>query len=245
MNSGSHDARAAVFAVRSRQVVFVAGMALMVGGVWALLNGRTALAIVLFVVAGVAVLARGMWTVKRGLAAVAELERAQVPAASSATPADPAAVDRVVGDLVGMNSDGLPYLITASSTASGVRVEVRWKVEEMRWRTLFVRGTQAYAWRMEVDLDPAKSVYKFTEYSGSASARSAFSPGGAFVHANWKWSRGKTAGKMSATFVEGPDGQITMRRIRPADAKGPVFTVLRNNGWRPRLDWFGARMFER
>jgi hypothetical protein len=127
-----------------------------------------------------------------------------------------------------------------------VRVEVRWKVEEARWRTMFVRGTQAYAWRMEVDLDPAKSVYKFTEYSGSASTRSALSPGGAFVHANWKWRRGKTAGQTSATFVEGADGQITVNRvIRPADAKGPVFTVLRNNGWRPRLDWFGARMFEK
>jgi hypothetical protein len=33
--------------------------------------------------------------------------------------------------------------------------------------------------------------------------------------------------------------------IKPADAKVPVFTVLRNNGWRPRFDWFGARLFEK
>lgn len=33
--------------------------------------------------------------------------------------------------------------------------------------------------------------------------------------------------------------------IKPADAKVPVFTVLRNNGWRPRRDWFGARLFEK
>ena len=33
--------------------------------------------------------------------------------------------------------------------------------------------------------------------------------------------------------------------IKPADAKVPVFTVLRNNGWRPRLDWGFLRMFEK
>ncbi|SDU58643.1 hypothetical protein SAMN04488563_2961 [Jiangella alkaliphila] len=33
--------------------------------------------------------------------------------------------------------------------------------------------------------------------------------------------------------------------IRPADAKIPVFTVLRNHDWRPCLDWFDARLFEK
>lgn len=39
-----------------------------------------------------------------------------------------------------------------------------------------------------------------------------------------------------------PDGAVM---IKPADAKVPVSTVLRNNGWRPRFDWFGARLFEK
>jgi hypothetical protein len=242
----SNDARAAQFAVGSRKVVFVAGLALMGGGIWAITSGRTALGVVLFVVAWITILARGLWTVRRGLKAVSEHKKAQIPEATGGTRANPASVDRVVADLVGMNSDGLPYVIAASQTATGVRVEVRWKVEEMRWRTLFVRGKQAYAWRMEVDLDSARARYKFTEYSGSASIRSALSPGGEFVHGDWTWTRGRTAGKTSATFVEGSDGQITVRGgIRPADAKIPVFTVLRNNGWRPRLDWFGARLFEK
>ncbi|NEE01981.1 hypothetical protein [Phytoactinopolyspora halotolerans] len=258
MSTVSDDTRAAQFAVRSRKVVIVAGVALMTGGAWALVSGRTALGIVLIVVAGLAVLARGMWTVRRGMKAISTHEKPQIPETAVRTQADPAPIDRVVAELVGMNSDGLPYLIAASHTAAGVRVEVRWKVEEMRWRTLFVRGKQAYAWRMEVDLDPAKAQYTFAEYSGSASVRSALSPGGAFVHADWKWSRGKTAGKRSATFAEGSDGQVTVQGgfgprtswegavgIRPADAKIPVFTVLRNNGWRPRLDWFGARLFEK
>lgn len=49
--------------------------------------------------------------------------------------------------------------------------------------------------------------------------------------------------------VTGPDGPRTSWEgavmIKPADAKVPVFTVLRNNGWRPRRDWFGARLFEK
>lgn len=252
------DDRAARFAIRSRRIVFFVGMALAIGGVLAIVQGNVALGVVLLVLAGLAVLARGAWTMRRGLKAVSEREKAQVPEPAGGSAAAPTPVDRVVADLLGMNSDGLPYLIEASRTPQGARVDVRWKVEEVRWQTLFVRGKQAYAWRMEVDLDPSAGTYKFVEYSGSASVRSALSPGGGFVHANWKWTRGKTAGQRSGTFVEGADGQITVRgsdgprtswegvaMIRPADAKVPVFTVLRNNGWRPRFDWFGARMFEK
>lgn len=252
------DERAARFAVVSRIVVLIAGFVLAAGAVWAFLAGNVVLGIVLIVVTGLVVLARGLWTVRRGFAAAAERERARVPAASGGTTSAPTPVDRVVADLTGMNSEGLPYLITSTPSADGVRVEVRWKVEEMRWATLFVRGKQAYAWRMEVDLDPATGHYAFTEYSGSSSVRTAVSPGGAFVRADWNWTRGKTAGKTSASFAEGADGQVMVRgadgprtswegavMIRPADAKIPVFTVLRNHGWRPRFDWFGARLFEK
>lgn len=78
------------------------------------------------------------------------------------------------------------------------------------------------------------------------------------AYGDWTWRKGKTSGSRSATFVEGADGQVHVTgtggtrtswegavTIRPADAKIPVFTVLRNNGWRPRFDWFGARLFEK
>jgi hypothetical protein len=170
----------------------------------------------------------------------------------------PAPVEDVVTQLVGMNSDGLPYTIEASRGPDGVRVTVRSKSEEMRWQTHFVRGSQAYAWRMEVDLDPSTAHYTFAEHSGQAAFRAAAGPLGAEAYGTWTWTKGKTAGRTSATFVEAADGQITVTRpdgprtswegavmIKPADVKVPVFTVLRNNGWRPRFDWFGARLFEK
>ncbi|WP_407319008.1 hypothetical protein UQW22_01155 [Isoptericola halotolerans] len=250
--------RTARIAVLSRKVVFVVGLALIALGVLALLNDQLVLGIVLVVVAGVIVFARGMWTLRRGLRSVAERERADVPEAPVVAPGAASAVDRVVADLVGMNSDGLPYLIDARRTDDGVRVEVRWKVEEVRWQTLFVAGKVAHHWRMEIDLDPARTTYKFIEYSGKADARAAIGPGGVAADASWTWHRGKTSGQRNLTIVEGADGQVTVAgaggprtswegvaSIRPSDAKVPVFTVLRNHGWRPRFDWFGARMVEK
>ncbi|WP_053202398.1 hypothetical protein [Jiangella muralis] len=246
------------FAVISRRVVFVVGSALLAGGVLAILDDQVVLGIALIVVASLAVAWRGLLTVRRGRRALADRDRAQVPDRPVRGADDPAPVEDVVAALVGMNSDGLPYEIDASQSPDGLRVEVRWKHEEMRWRTLFVRGSQAYAWRMEVGLDPSSARYRFVEHSGTAAVRAAAGPLGAVAYGNWTWKKGKTSGGTSATFVEGADGQVTVTgpdgprtswegvvMIKPADAKVPVFTVLRNNGWRPRLDWFGARMFEK
>ncbi len=246
------------FAVISRRVVFVVGSVLLVGGVLAILNDQVVLGIALVGVAFLAVLWRGLLTLRRGQRATADRERAQVPDGPVRGTDVPATVDEVARQLVAMNSDGLPYKIEASRSADGVRVDVRWKDEEMRWQTLFVRGSKAYAWRMEVDLDPSTARYKFVEHSGEASVRAAAGPTGAVAYGNWAWKKGKTSGGTSATFVEGADGQVTVVgptgprtswegavMIKPADAKVPVFTVLRNNGWRPRLDWFGARFFEK
>jgi hypothetical protein len=246
------------FAVISRRVVFVVGSVLLVGGVLAILNDQVVLGIALVVVAFLAVLWRGLLTLRRGQRALADRERAQVPDGPVRGADVPATVDEVARQLVAMNSDGLPYKIEASRSADGVRVDVRWKDEEMRWQTLFVRGSKAYAWRMEVDLDPSTARYKFVEHSGEASVRAAAGPTGAVAYGTWAWKKGKTSGGTSATFVEGADGQVTVVgptgprtswegavMIKPADAKVPVFTVLRNNGWRPRLDWFGARFFEK
>ena len=246
------------FAVISRRVVLVVGSALLAGGVLAILNDRVVLGVALILVAVLAVVWRGLLTVRRGQRALAGRERAQVPDGSVRGAEAPAAVDEVARQLVAMNSDGLPYRIEAARHGDGVRVDVRWKDEELRWQTLFVRGSTAYKWRMEVDLDPSTARYKFVEHSGQASVRAAAGPTGAVAYGNWAWKKGKTSGGTSATFVEGADGQVTVLgpngprtswegavMIKPADAKMPVFTVLRNNGWRPRLDWFGARLFEK
>lgn len=246
------------FAVISRRVVFVVGSALFVAGVLAILNDQLALGIGLILVAALGVAWRGLLTVRRGRRALAARERAEVPDGPVRGADAPAPVEDVVAQLVGMNSDGLPYQIDAARGADGVRVTVQWKHEEMRWQTLFVRGSQAYAWRMEVDLDPSKATYKFVEHSGTAAVRAAAGPLGATAYGTWTWKKGKTSGGTSMTFVEGADGQVTVTgpagprtswegavMIKPADAKVPVFTVLRNNGWRPRRDWFGARMFEK
>ncbi|WP_141711876.1 hypothetical protein [Jiangella alba] len=242
----------------SRRVVFVVGSALLVGGVLAILDDQVVLGIALLVVASLAVVWRGLVTVRRGRRALADRERAEVPAGAVRSADDPAPVEDVVAALMGMNGDGLPYAIDASPTSDGVRVDVKWKHEEMRWQTLFVRGSQAYSWRMEVDLDPSKARYAFVEHSGTAAVRAAAGPLGAVAYGTWTWKRGKTSGGTSATFVEGADGQVTVTgpagprtswegavMIKPADAKVPVFTVLRDNGWRPRRDWFGARLFEK
>jgi hypothetical protein len=244
--------------VISRRIVFVVGLVLVGGAVLAFLNGQTVLGIVLLVITFLAVMARGLATVLRGQRALADRERAQVPDGPVRAAEAPAPVEDVVAQLVGMNSDALPYQIDATRGPDGVRVTVQWKHEEMRWQTLFVRGSQAFAWRMEVDLDPATAQYKFVEHSGKASVRAAAGPLGATAYGNWTWTKGKTSGGTSATFVEGADGQVTVTgpdgprtswegvvMIKPGDAKVPVFTVLRNNGWRPPRDWSGARLFEK
>lgn len=258
MSGGQGPTKDQQFAVVSRRIVFVVGSIFFIGGVLAILSDQLLLGIVLVLVAALGVVWRGMWTFRRGQRALAEHERAQVPDGPVRATGAPAPVEDVVAQLVGMNSDGLPYQIDATRSHDGVRVTVQWKHEEMRWQTLFVRGSQAFAWRMEVDLDPAKAQYKFVEHSGKASVRTAAGPMGATAYGNWTWQKGKTSGGVSASFVEGADGQVTVTgpagprtswegavMIKPADAKVPVFTVLRNNGWRPPRDWSGARLFEK
>ncbi|MEV0624241.1 hypothetical protein AB0I81_63995 [Nonomuraea sp. NPDC050404] len=258
MSGGRAPSKDQRFAVISRRVVFVGGSALFVAGILAALNGQVGLGLALFAITFLAVMARGLMTVIRGQRALADRDRAQVPDGPVRSSDAPAPVEQVVAALLGMNGDGLPYRIGAFPGPDGVRVDVQWKNEEMRWQTLFVRGSQAYAWRMEVDLDPSTGRYKFVEHSGKASVRAAAGPMGAVAYGEWTWQKGKTSGSRSATFVEGADGQVTVTgpggprtswegavMIKPADAKVPVFTVLRNNGWRPRFDWFGARMFEK
>ena len=258
MSGGQGSSKDQRFAVISRRVVFVVGSVFFVGGVLAILNGRRGLGIALIVAPSLGVVWRGLWTVT---ARPARARRAGPRAGARRPgpgPGAPAPVEDVVAALVGMNSDGLPYQIDATRSADGVRVDVKWKNEEMRWQTLFVRGSQAYAWRMEVDLDPAKAQYKFVEHSGKASVRAAAGPLGRNGLRQVDVAEGQDGGRHVGNLRRGRrrPGQSDRtgrnphlvggrRQIKPADAKVPVFTVLRNNGWRPRFDWFGARLFEK
>lgn len=248
------------FAVISRRVIFFSAYVVIPLGVLAIVTGRVALGITIIALFFVVVVVRVVWMAKRGLKAQAERrEVAEVADVAVATPGSPSPVDQVVGELLALNSDRLPYLLEAQQGADGrVAVEVRWKSEEMRWQSLFVKGKVAYAWRMELDLDPARSRYAFVEYSGTADSRTVVGPGGASSRASWTWHRGKTAGRLNMSFAEGADGKVHVASsgetrsswegavsIRPSDAKTPVLTLLRNHGWRPRFDWFGARLFEK
>lgn len=245
------------FARTSRRFVFYASYVLAAGVVVAFLAGRPGLGWVLVGVIFVLLWARGGMTIARGMKAVRQREKAVVPAAPVAAAAGPVPVDQVIAALVGMNSDGLPYVIESVAGPKGPRVEVRWKIEELRWETLFTKGEKALMWRMEVDLDPSSGHYRFVEYSGLASRQAVFGPGALGLRADWTWSRGKTAHQTNASFFEGADGQVQVVStgeertswegaiaITPGDAKKPVFTVLRTHGWTPRLDWAGARLFE-
>ncbi|MGH1564800.1 hypothetical protein [Mumia sp. DW29H23] len=258
MSTGRSQTPEERFAVLSRKAVVLTGYALGALAVVAFVADRTAVGVTLVVVIFVMVVVRALWTLRRGLRVVAARKKATVAVAPVATPRAPSPVDRVVGDLLAINDDELPYRLDATRTPDGVQVDVRWKSEELRWQTLFVRGSVAYTWRMEVTLDPERAQYRFTERSGTAKTRSAVGPGGVTLDGGWTWKRGKTAAQRAMSVSEGADGQVQVRgghevrtswegvtHIQPADAKVPVFTVLRNHGWRPRLDWFGARLFER
>ncbi|WP_370614574.1 hypothetical protein [Mumia sp. Pv 4-285] len=255
MDGSSREAR---FAVLSRRVLVLTAYALAAVAVVAFVTDRNTLGIAIVVLIGVLAFARAMWTVVRGLREIKRTKTELPTALVVATPDEPALVDVVVPALLALNSDDLPYRIDAAPTPGGVHVDVRWKSEELRWQTLFVRGRVAYSWRMEVRLDPTSARYAFTEWSATAKTRAAAGSGGIALDGRWTWKKGKTAYQRSMSFREGADGQVTVAGdtgprtswvgvtyIRPGEAKEPVFSVLRNHGWRPKHDWFGARLFEK
>lgn len=227
-------------------------------GALMLSTGRTALGIACFVLAFCCGMGIVLTAVVKAAAQQRGRARAEVVERPVASPASPTSLDAVVGALTEINDEDLPYEVTAQRTEQGARIVVRWKTEELRWQTLFSRGSRTYAWKMNVDLDPAHSRYRFVEYSASAARTTRVGPGGLHVDGSWEWKRGKTAGQIQMSGVMTADGEVTSTSnqgvrtswegavsIRPADAKIPVFTVLRNHGWRPRADWWGARLFEK
>lgn len=229
-----------------------------VAGALVLSTGRTALGIACLVLAFCCGMGIVVTAVVKIVAQQRGRTRAVVAERPVASPARPSSLDAVVGALAGINDEDLPYEVSAQRTERGARVVVRWKTEELRWQTLFSRGSRTYAWKMDVDLDPAHSRYRFVEYTASAARSTRVGPSGLQVDGGWNWQRGKTAGRIQVSGVMTADGEVTSTSnqgvrtswegavsIRPGDAKVPVFTTLRNHGWRPRVDWWGARLFEK
>ncbi|QAY69960.1 hypothetical protein [Xylanimonas protaetiae] len=228
-----------------------------VGGTLAYLFGSTPAAFALWglAVAGAVVVA--VTGVRTGLAQAVRRPRATA-AGVIATPAAPAPLDAVLAALDDLNDPDLPFEIGAEPTPDGAVVTVRWRVEELRWKTLFTQGSYVTNWKMVVRLDAARARYRFLEYTSQARHEEGVWP----PRADWDWKGtvGKTAGQMTLHVVMTPAGSVGTTTqgldgprtswvgavsIRPADAKVPVLTTLRNHGWRPRADWAGARLFER
>lgn len=240
---------------RVYRTVYVVVMAAGVGGFLAYTADRTALAVVLWVVAGLGALSMIGTALVKGLRQASAGPKAQAgPVVASAEA--PASLPAVLAALDALNDPELPYEIVAAPTAGGAEVTVRWRIEELRWRSLFGRGEVVYNWKMVVALDGAQHRYGFTEYQAETKNEQSVWP----PRAAWRWEgfRGKTAGQVKLSVVMTSTGEVTTSApegprtswagavsIRPADAKVPVLTTLRNHGWRPRHDWFGARAFER
>ncbi len=240
---------------RVYRTVYVVVMASAAGAILAMLSGKTALAVVLWVVFGAAFLSMvgtALVKARRQIADRAKAEAGPVVASEDA----PAPLATVLSALDALNDPDIPYEIVTSPVAGGAEVTVRWRIEELRWRTIFGRGEIVYNWKMIVGLDEATQRYRFTEYQAKTKNEQSVWP----PRAAWKWEgfRGKTAGQTSFSVVMTSTGEVTTRgpqgprtswegvvSIKPADAKVPVLTTLRNHGWRPRVDWFGARLFER
>lgn len=237
------------------RILYVVTMGGALGGALAFLSGRTTLAIGLWAVAFLCFLAIVGTAVAKGLRQTGSRPRAEAGPVVAGADA-PASLDGVLGALNALNSPDLPYEVTAEPAPQGALVTVRWRIEELRWKSLFSRGERVYNWKMLVTLDAARAQYAFTEYQAEARHDAQVWP----PQVRWSWAafRGKTAGQVKLSVVMTSTGEVVTSSpqgprtswegavaIRPADAKEPVITTLRNHGWRPRLDWWGARLFER
>ena len=240
---------------RVYRTVYTVVMAAAVGGFLAYAADRVPLAILLWVVAGLGALSMVVTAVVKGMRQTSSRARAQAGPVV-ATEDAPAPLPTVLAALDALNDPEIPYEIVVAPAPGGAEVTVRWRIEELRWRSIFGRGEIVYNWKMVVALDEARRTYGFTEFQAKTRNEQSVWP----PRAAWRWEgfRGKTAGSLSMSVVmtstgevrtSAPDGPRTSWvgavSIRPADAKVPVLTTLRNHGWRPRHDWFGARLFER
>ncbi len=163
---------------------------------------------------------------------------------------EPVHIDQVMDALLALNEKDLPYSVDVDRDGDKATVTVQWRTEQLRWRTLLTVGKQVVRWRMLVKLDGRSGRYTFTELR----SRSALVGSGATATLSGakNWSRGKSMGAGSVTKVwalgqvESPEGTGVSGSIRivPADAKVPVFTILRAHGWRPKRDSAFGRQWE-
>lgn len=161
-----------------------------------------------------------------------------------------APVDDVVWHLESLSENDVPYVVFAEAAGRDVKVTAQWLSEELRWRSFVQRGRTVRRWRMVVTLDVDRGTYSFTEYQSSSQIVGDLASG--TLSGVKSWSRGKTlgVGKVTAVWAAGqvtsPEGRGQHGQIAliPADAKVPVFTILRAYGWRPKRDTAFARAWE-
>ncbi|MDE0572198.1 hypothetical protein ON058_02075 [Demequina sp. B12] len=199
----------------------------------------------------------GAWWVMRG--AVRDLlavqQARELPGLRSVTGDLPlwdvaAPVDDLVEHLESLSENDVPYVVYAERSGRAVRITAQWLSEELRWRTFMQRGRAVRRWRMVVTLNVDRGTYTFTEYQASSQIVGDLARG--TLSGVKSWSRGKTMGAghvtqvWAAGQVTSPEGRGMHGRIAltPADAKVPVFTILRAYGWRPKRDTTFARAWE-
>lgn len=239
------------------RIFYVATMASAAGGFLAVASGRVPLAIGLWVVTLACLGAIVGTAVSKARPQLADRAKAEVGDVV-AGPDAPSPLPTVLAALEELNGPDIPFSVSAEPSSDGAVVTVRWRLEELRWKSLFTDGTFVYNWKMVVKLDASAARYGFLERQSQARYQQGVWP----PQVNWAWRGfwGKTASQRKVHIVMVPGGSVETSTqgmdgprtdwvgavsIRPADAKIPVLTTLRNHGWRPRVDWFGARLFER
>jgi hypothetical protein len=162
-----------------------------------------------------------------------------------------------IAALLALNGDDKPFQLDSTGTDAEPCVSARWKVWDVRWKTLLSRGADRLDYQVDVRLDPAAGHYRLVE--GVARETSALQVTPIDVHAEKSWSkfRGRTAGMQSHQFVlagktkstdgtgQEQEGSLWTGSFRAADLKGPMVETLRGLGWRPPRDSRWARLWER
>ena len=211
---------------------------------------------ILVVVLAVVVPIFAMWTLRAGarrlIAGQRSIEIEGVDSVVGDLPdaSDPMSLDDVTTALLRLNDLDLPDSVTVERDGDKAKVTVPWRVEELKWRTLMTRGNQVLKWRLELTLDGSKGRYRFTEVSSRSQLVGSVASG--TLSGSKSGSRGKTmgAGTVSKVWAVGQvnslqgAGSRGKIRITPADAKVPVFRILRAYGWRPRFNSEALQVWE-
>lgn len=164
---------------------------------------------------------------------------------------------QAVAALLALNGDDKPYQLDATQGPDGPVVSARWKVWDVRWKTLISGGTDQVDYQLDVRLQPPAGTYTFLEGIAREQSSVQVTPLDVSAHKSWSAFKGKTAGYQSREFVIGgkvraTDGTGTQTQgrswsgtFRPADLKTPVVETLRGLGWRPPHDSWWARLWEK